>query len=485
MPNGLFIGGVYVQPKRGEYFTRVSPVTGLDIDEFSIANVEDVDLAVESAKSAFVSLSGMNPADRIPLLDNVARILQERADEIAAADAQETGKPFADCQFDIPAAVNIIKYFAGAVDKVCGVTLPVQNGFTTYTKRVPWGVVGAIVPWNYPIFNAVSKVAPILAMGNACLLKPAEEASRSALILGEVVDAAGFPAGSLNVLTGPGEVTGAALAQHMGIDKISFTGSTQTGREIMRASANSNLKAMTLELGGKSPIIIFDDADIDSAVDAAAFSTFSNNGQTCTATTRLLVQRNIASAVEAKLAAKARQVSVGDPNAAGTHTGAIVSPAQFERVKAYINAGISEGAQLLAGTVPSAEQLEYGFYIEPIIFTKVSTAMKIAQEEIFGPVATIIPFDTEEEAVRIANDTVYGLAASVWTDSASRLHRVSEAIDSGLIWANCVFVENPAASVGGFKQSGFGKEYGMQAANEYTREKTIWISHNPSPFGWP
>lgn len=486
MKNDLFIDGCYTAPRQGQYFESINPATGKVVFEFALANLDDVNTAVENARIAFNNLCKIDPSERARLVWNMAVLLENRSKEIAVADATETGKPLADCEADVEAAANILRYFSGMVDKVCGSTLPVQNGYMAYTTRLPWGVVAAIVPWNYPIFNAVSKVAPALAMGNSCILKPAEQTSRSALILGEIAHAAGFPPGSLNVITGPGAITGAALSSHMDVNKISFTGSTEIGREIMRQSANSNLKSVTLELGGKSPLVIFEDANLDAAVDAATFSVFANNGQTCTATTRILVQNEVFSAFVEKFVARTKQIVVGNPEDSATHVGAIVSSVQYERIRSYAESGVREGATLAFGNIPpQLTSADHGFFIKPIIFINVKPEMKIAQDEIFGPIAMVFSFDTEEKAIQLANDTQYGLAASIWTSSSCRLHRMIEAIEAGVVWANCIFVENPAVPVGGFKHSGFGKEYGFQAAYEYTREKSVWIAHKAVALDWP
>jgi aldehyde dehydrogenase (NAD+) len=464
----------------------VNPATGKTIAQIPAGDVLDIDKAVKYARMAYDNVwSKTNPADRGILLYKLAGLIDTHRNELARLDSIDAGKPIADCRADVSAAISIVRFFAGLPDKIHGHTIPVQQGYTTYTLREPYGVVGAITPWNYPFYLACGKVAPILAMGNTCILKPAEQTPLSALRLGKLAQEAGFPAGVLNVVTGLGESAGAALANHMDVDKISFTGSTEVGRLIMEASARSNLKPVTLELGGKSPNIIFADANLEAALDAAAFIVFYNQGQTCTAATRLIVQDKIADQVIAGLIDRAKRVKVGDPLLDETHLGAIISKEQYDKVQSYIRRGRDEGAKLVIGGEPPLDShLGKGFFLTPTIFTDVQSNMSIAQEEIFGPVLSVLRFNTEDEAIRLANDVTYGLAASVWTQDASRLLRVINAIKSGLVWANCVFIGNPAVPVGGYKQSGFGKEYGLDAGLEYTRQKTVWINATDSTFRW-
>lgn len=481
-----FIGGEWKHSASGETFDSINPATGEVIAQVAAGDVADIDAAVRSAREASRGEWGhLDPSDRSRLLNKLADIVETNAESLAQLDSLDAGKPIMDCRADIPAALSIIRFFAGLTDKVFGHTIPVQKGYFAYTRREPYGVIGAIIPWNYPLYNACVKIAPILAMGNSCVLKPAEQTPLSALELAKLVQEAGFPSGALNVVAGFGETAGAALCAHPGVDKITFTGSTEVGRLVMQAAARSNLKPVTLELGGKSPNIVFADANLKAALDSAAFTVFYNQGQTCTAATRLLVQADIADQVIEGLVSRAEKVRVGDPLSESTHLGAIISKEQYERVRSYIARGKEEGARLVAGGGPPSDpSLANGFFMRPTIFTGVRPDMSIAQEEIFGPVLSVMSFRTEEEAIDLANQVPYGLAASVWTNDAARLHRVAHAIEAGVVWGNCVFIENPAAPVGGYKQSGFGKEYGVEAGLEYTRLKTIWINMTDTAFDW-
>lgn len=482
----LFINGQWEDAVSGGTFPSINPATGETIAHVAAGDTADIDLAVKAARAAFEGEWGKtSPAERGRILHKFADQIEAHAEELAMLDSIDAGKPLLDCQADIPAVLAIVRFFAGLTDKIRGHTIPVQPGYVAYTRREPYGVIGAIIPWNYPFYNACLKIAPILAMGNTCVLKPAEQTPLSALELARIAQEAGIPNGVLNIVPGFGETAGAALASHMGVDKISFTGSTQVGRLVMEAAAKSNLKPVTLELGGKSPNIIFADANLEPALDAAALTVFYNQGQTCTAATRLLVQKEIAPTVVKELVDRARKVKVGDPLAPDTHLGAIVSREQYDRVCSYIERGKGEGAHLeFGGTPPEDPTLEKGFFMQPTIFTDVRPTMSIAQDEIFGPVLSVLEFQTEEEAVWLANQVSYGLAASVWTRDAARLLRVANAVQAGLVWANCVAIENPAVPVGGYKQSGFGKEYGMEAGLEYTRLKTIWIDLTDTAFKW-
>lgn len=482
----MFIDGQWVAAVNGETFKSYNPANKECLATIPDAHKEDVDNAVKAARKAFIDVwSKCDPATRCMYLNRVADLIEKHADELAELDMLDAGKPILDCKFDIPACVDIFRFQAAMANKIQGRTYPVQKGSFACSIREPYGVVAAIVPWNYPIYNACIKIAPILAMGNCCILKPAEQTSLSALKLAELFEEAGIPAGVFNVVTGLGETAGAALSEHSEIDMISFTGSTEVGRKIMIASANSNLKKMSLELGGKSPFVIFDDADIDKAVDSACMTIFYNQGQTCTAGSRLFVQNSIMDIVVKKIVAKVKKIVVGDPKREDVHLGAIVSEEQFNRVKMYIDIGKKEGAKLIfGGKQINSEECKNGYFLEPTVFTNVTNKMRIAQEEIFGPVMLVIGFDTENEIIEMANDTTYGLATSIWTKNSSKLLRMINAIDAGIVWSNCVARENVGVPVGGFKQSGFGKESGEEACEEYTRLKTVWINMSDDDSEW-
>jgi aldehyde dehydrogenase (NAD+) len=475
-----FIDGVEQLSVGGQVVSLFDPTTGAHIANVSAASVDDANKAVASARRAFTGWSFLDPSDRGKLIWALADAVAEATEEIAALDSRDVGKPFLDCVEDVNAAAKLLRFYAGLPDKIRGTTMPVQPGYVAFTEREPFGVVAAIVPWNYPIYNACSKIGAIIAMGNTCVLKPAEQSPSSAVLLGKLALKAGIPAGVLNILSGDA-VAGEALARHNDIDKVSFTGSTATGRNIMRSAADSNLKSCTLELGGKSPNIIFDDADLDAAAEAAAFSIFYNQGQTCTAATRVIVSEAVARDFTAKLVERARNIKVGDPTNESTQLGPLVSKEQFEKVLRYINLGKLSGAKLEAG----GERIgEVGYYIQPTVFSSVPATAEIATEEIFGPVASIVTFTTEEQAIALANGVPYGLAASIWTNDVSRMHRLARAISAGLVWGNCLFAEHPSVPVGGYKQSGFGKEYGLEAGYEYTRQKSVWINLTGEVLHW-
>lgn len=482
----MYINGSWVEAKSGKYFESINPANGKVNAMIADAQAEDVDAAVISSRKAFVDVwSKTSPADRTAILNKVADLIEKYADELAELDMIDAGKPILDCKFDIPACVDMFRFHANMTDKIQGKTYAVQNGSFAFSTREPYGIVGAIVPWNYPIYNACIKVAPILAMGNCCILKPAEQSSLSALKLAQIMDEAGVPAGVFNVVTGLGESAGAAISNHSDIDMVSFTGSTEVGRLIMKAAADSNLKHLSLELGGKSPFVIFEDADIEHAVDSACMTIFYNQGQTCTAGSRLFVQNSIMDKVVEIIKEKVSKIIVGNPSSEDVHLGAIVSKEQFDKVLSYIKVGISEGAELIAGGEPvTITGCEDGYYLSPTVFLGVKNSMKIAKDEIFGPVMLIIGFDEEDEIVSMANDTTYGLATSIWTRDSSKLLRMTKAIDAGIVWGNCVARENVSVPVGGFKQSGFGKESGIEACLEYTRLKTVWLNMSDNDPLW-
>lgn len=482
----MFINGQWVFSSNGDFLESVNPATGKVIANIPNATKEDVDAAVKAAKTAYDTCwSKIDPSERARYLYAVADLIDQNADELAKLDMIDAGKPILDCKFDIPACSDMFRFHAGAVDKIQGKTYPVQKGSFAYSVREPYGVVAAIIPWNYPIYNACLKVAPVLAMGNTCVLKPAEQTSLSAIKLAELMQKAGVPDGVFNVVTGLGEIAGDALSRHNDVNMVSFTGSTEVGRSIMRASADSNLKKLSLELGGKSPFVIFEDANIEAAVDAACMTIFYNQGQTCTAGSRLFVQKDIKGRVIEIVLDKVGKIVVGDPSTEDVHLGAVVSKEQYDRVLKYIELGKKEGAELLAGGHSvNVSGCENGYFIAPTVFNNVTNNMRIAQEEIFGPVMSIIEFENEEDIIKMANDTTYGLATSIWSQNSSRLIRMINSIDAGIVWSNCVARENVGVPVGGFKQSGFGKESGLEACKEYTKEKTVWINISDDYLNW-
>ena len=482
---GHWIDGKRQPSTSGASFDSVSPVTGEVVAKVALAEAADVDLAVLAARRAAPGWGALAASERGDLIFALTEAVKSAGKDLAALDAAETGRPILDCEEDIPAAASILRYFGGAADKLQGSTMPVQPGYHARTVYEPFGVVAAVVPWNYPIYNACVKLGPALAAGNTCVLKPAEESSLSALLLGELASQCGFPDGVLNVIAGPGEVSGAALAEHMGVDKLSFTGSTETGRQIMAAAAGSNLKHLTLELGGKSPAIVFDDANLEAAANSLAFSVFFNQGQTCTAATRLLVQDAVADAFVERLVVKAKNIRVGDPQAEDSQLGTVVSEAQYRRVLAYLDEAKASRATIeCGGGALQVEGFENGLFVAPTVISNVTSDMSFGREEIFGPVLSVMRFSDEDEAVALANDSKYGLAASIWTRDGSRLARLSSRVEAGIVWGNCAFVENAGVPVGGYGQSGWGREYGMDAMREYSRLKTVWTDFTDTAFEW-
>jgi acyl-CoA reductase-like NAD-dependent aldehyde dehydrogenase len=399
--------------------------------------------------------------------------LEQRAPEVAEVETKNNGKPLFESRIDVAMAIETLRYYAGWADKLSGDTLPVAGNFFTYTLREPVGVVGAIVPWNFPLNLATWKVAPALAAGCTVVLKPAHETPLTALLLGEIGVAAGLPPGALNVVPGPGATAGAALVRHPLVDKIAFTGSTSVGQWIMREAA-ATVKRVTLELGGKSPNIIFADADLAAAVRGAQNGIFYGKGEVCAAGSRLLVQQSVHDQVVGQLAERAKQLKPGDPFDKNTRLGAIVSKHQQETVLAYIAAGEKEGATVVAGG-KAAKVNGKGFYVEATVFDGAQPGMKIVEEEIFGPVLAVLSFEDEADAIQLANRSMYGLAAGVWTKDVQRAHRVARAIKAGTVWVNTYNFYDPAAPFGGYKFSGFGRDLGREALDNYTETKSVWI----------
>jgi aldehyde dehydrogenase (NAD+) len=426
----------------------------------------------------------MDGQDRARILRRVADGIRARAEDLGLLDTLDAGRPIRDTRSkDTERAARIFEYFAGVTDRIRGAQIPAQPGHLNYTRYEPYGVVGAIIPWNYPLTTRATKVAPALATGNAVVLKPAEQTPLSALLMAEVAHEAGLPAGLLNVLNGHGRDTGQAIVDHPGVPKITFTGSTDVGRRIGRACGES-LKGVTLELGGKTANTVFADADLDAAADAAVFTAFMNQGQTCTAGTRLLLHESIAETFLDRVRDRMERVVVGDPLQTTTHLGPVVSAAQFERVRDYLRAGVEDGARLLTGGGRPTGAPDGGYFVEPAVFTGVDPGMRIAREEIFGPVLSVLRFGDEEEAVALANGTPYGLAATVWTRDAGRLHRLAERMQAGIVWANTVHTLHPGSPYGGYKQSGVGTEMGVEAVNHLMRLKTVWVGTDTWRSPW-
>jgi len=477
-PGQLFINNEFVEASAGGRFTTSCPSTGEVITDIAEGTAPDIDAAVAAARAALAGTWGSMPAARRgQLLSRVADLIEERIDRLAVIETLDQGKPITESsKADIPLAARIVRYFAGWADKITGDVLPVAGNYHTYTHRQPVGVVGQIIPWNFPILIACWKMAPALAAGNTIVLKPAEQTPLTALELAKIFRDAGFPPGVVNVVTGDGPGAGASLVAHPGVNKIAFTGSTAVGQEIMRRSADT-LKRVSLELGGKSPNIVFEDADLTSAVFGAIGGIFYNKGEVCAAGSRLFVQRSIHAAFMEQLKAATAKRLVDDPFNPKTRVGPQVSAEQQARILGYIEQGKAEGARLVAGG-EAAQVNGRGWFVQPTIFDEVDNGMVIAQEEIFGPVLSVIPFDDAEDVVRKANATIYGLAAGIWTKDIKLAHRTARAIEAGTVWINCYNVFDPMGPFGGFKMSGFGRDLGRDALDDYTEVKTVWVDLN-------
>ena len=470
----LWIGGEWGAAASGATFATYNPSTGAELTQVASADAADVDRAVAAARQAFVdpTWSRMDAADRGALLWRIADGIAARADDLARIETLDNGKPLREAQIDIATAVDAFRYYAGWATKLEGETIPVRGNVLNYTLREPLGVVGAIVPWNFPLVMAAWKVAPALACGNTMVLKPAEQTPLSALELAGIAQEAGLPPGVLNVVTGFGETAGAALVAHPDVDKIAFTGSTEVGRLIMREAAGT-LKKVSLELGGKSPNIVLEDADLDAAARGAFAGIFYNNGQCCTAGSRLLVHESVQDALLEKLAERAAKMQPGEPLDPKRRMGPVISEEQLERVLGYIEKGRAEGAELMTGG--GRAEYENGWWVQPTVFRGVTEQQTIAQEEIFGPVLAAMPFRDDEEALDIANRSMYGLAAGVWTSNVKRAHRFARALHAGTVWINTYHPLDAASPFGGYKQSGFGRELGGHALELYTQVKSVWV----------
>jgi aldehyde dehydrogenase (NAD+) len=479
-PDQLFIGGEWVDASSGKTFPVYNPATGDVLTEVAEAEAADVDAAVHAARRAFEAKEWRNldASDRGRIIWRIADALEARTAELVRLEVLNTGKPLREAQIDLREAVDAFRYYAGWTTKLQGDTIPVRGNVLNYTLRDPVGVVGAIIPWNFPLLMAAWKAAPALACGNTVVLKPAEQTPLTALELAAIALEAGLPKGVLNVVPGFGETAGAAMVRHPDIDKIAFTGSTAVGKIIMRDAAET-LKKVSLELGGKSPNIVFEDADIEAAVRGSFNAIFYNTGQCCTAGSRLLVHRSVHDQVVEKLVDRAKKLQPGDPMDPKTRVGPVISEEQLTRVLGYIDRGSAEGASLLAGGKRWQNSgYERGYWVEPTIFADVSAAHTIATEEIFGPVLATLSFQDEEEAIAIANNTIYGLAAGVWTNNVKRAHRMAKRLQAGTVWVNTYHPLDAASPFGGYKQSGYGRELGGYALDLYTQIKSVWIDLN-------
>jgi aldehyde dehydrogenase (NAD+) len=469
----LLIDGKRLPPGTGEYSVNINPATEEPIALVAQGSAQDVDTAVKAARAALKVWNGMRAAERGRILMRFSELLREHQDEIVALESLDAGKPLgAVKRQDVPAAIDTLAYYAGWCDKINGQVVPVRPDALTYTIREPVGVVGAIVPWNFPLMIGMWKIAPALACGCTMVVKPAEITPLSALRVGELALEAGVPPGVLNIVTGKGRVVGDAIVAHPDIDKVTFTGSPSVGRGILQGAAG-NFKRVTLELGGKSANVIFADANIDNAVRAAASGIFFNTGQVCSAGSRILAHRDVYDEVVERLAARAQGIKVGDPNERETTMGPLVSAAQMKTVLDYVEIGRNEGASIVTGGERIGQK---GFFVEPTVFANVEHEMRISQEEIFGPVASVVRFDDEEDAVRIANGTAYSLAAGVWSADIGRVHRVAHALRAGTVWINTYGYTDVRLPWGGSGDSGFGREHGDVAIENFTEPKAIWLA---------
>ncbi len=472
----LLINNQWVDSASGKTFPTINPATGEEICRVAEADAPDVDRAVRAARAAFETGAWrkMGASQRGVLMNRLADLIEKNAEELAQLETLDNGKPYhVALGADLPLTVACYRYYAGWADKNQGKTIPVSGNYFCYTKHEPVGVVGQIIPWNFPLLMQAWKLGPALACGCTVVLKPAEQTPLTALRVGELMLEAGFPPGVVNLLPGYGPTAGAAIARHMDIDKVAFTGSTEVGHLIMKAAAETNLKRVTLELGGKSPNIVFADADMDQAVEGAHFALFFNQGQCCCAGSRLFVEDKCYDEFVEKSVARAKSRTVGNPFDKNTEQGPQVDNDQFNKVMSYIESGKQEKAKLLTGGKRVGDK---GFFIEPTVFGDVQDNMKIAQEEIFGPVMSILRFKDLDEVIDRANKNLYGLAAAVWTRDITKAHAIADSVRAGTVWVNCYDVFDAGAPFGGFKQSGIGRELGEYGLANYTEVKTVFVN---------
>lgn len=475
-PGKLFINNEWVNAISGKRFDVINPATEQKLTDVAEADKADVDVAVRCARRAFDGgpWHTMSARDRGRILMKVAQLLDKHREEFAELETLNNGKPISETRnADLPLSVQCLEYYAGLADKIHGDTIPVDGNFFNYTVREPAGVVGQIIPWNFPLLMAAWKLGPALATGCTVVLKPAEQTPLTALRLGELFQEAGLPPGVVNIVPGFGPTAGAAIASHTDVDKVAFTGSTEVGKLVMEMAAKTNLKRVSLELGGKAPNVVFADSDLDAAVSGIMRGIFFNQGEVCCAGSRLFVEDKIHDKLLDQLRTTVEKLVVGNPLDPKTQMGAQVSEEQYKKILSYIESGKAQGAHVVTGGAPAASK---GYFVKPTVFSQVKDEMKIAQEEIFGPVVCAMKFSDVNDLVRRANNTVYGLSAGIWTRDIGKAHRLARSIKAGTIWVNCYNCFDAASPFGGFKQSGFGRELGKYALELYTQVKSVWVS---------
>jgi len=472
----LLIGGRWVDGVRGGSIPVVNPYTRETICDVAEATAEDVDLAVEAAAAAAPAWAALAAHERGRLLLKLADAIEAEGNYLARLEATNTGHPIRDClALDVPRTALCFRYFGGMADKFEGSVIPVDAGFLNYVEREPIGVVGQIVPWNFPLMFVSWKLGPALAAGNTVVMKPSEITPLSTLRVGELIKEVGIPDGVVNVVTGYGHTAGQRIAEHPGIGKVSFTGSSEVGRTIVRASAG-NLKKVQLELGGKGPNLVFDDAHIAAAVGGSAFGIFHNQGQACIAASRLIVHEKVADDFLEAFVRLSKSIRLGDPLDSDTEMGPLTSSVHHERVLSYVQAARDEGGEIITGgKVPDSAGLAQGYFVEPTV-VRAHPSHRVQQEEVFGPFMTVTTFTDEDEAIAIANGTAYGLGAGLWTQNVGRAHRVAKKLHAGMVWVNSYKRVHPASPFGGVGQSGYGREMGFEAMREYTQSKSVWIN---------
>ncbi|MEY4394821.1 MAG: hypothetical protein RL595_2070 [Planctomycetota bacterium] len=469
----LLINNKWVDPVEGTTFTTLNPATGEVIAKVAEGTGRDVDIAVKAARAALENgpWARMDAADRGKLMFKLADLIEENAEELATLESLNCGKTITDSRGDIAGTVNTIRYYAGWADKIEGRTVPVRGNFLSYTLRQPVGVVGQIIPWNFPLLMLAWKWGPALACGNTIVMKPAEQTPLSALRVGELAIEAGFPAGVINLINGFGETAGDAIVTHPGIDKVAFTGHMDTAKIIQKRAADT-LKRTTFELGGKSPNVVFADCDMEQAVEGAFHAIYFHCGQCCTAGSRLFIEQKIQKEFVERLAARAKQRKVGDPLEESTQQGPQVSQEQLDKILHYVDLGQKEGAKLVTG---GSRKGSKGYFVEPTIFDGVKDNMTIARDEIFGPVVSVLPFKDMDEVIERANNTNYGLAAAVWTKNIDKAHNYARAVKAGTVWVNCYHIVDTTTPFGGFKMSGQGRENGEASLDHYSELKTVTV----------